>query len=156
MDQRIESFLTDVLALAGEEPDAIREGVRGNAARRAPEAGSQHHRPAGALSLSERRFVGGILPIRVTGTSELSSMSSYGQMPEKSAAWLEAECLERCLRLPPCRHLEAVKIEPMKPTGSGPNWQVAAFKPELHEGAHQEAMRTIDVIRGPGERSSSH
>ena len=28
MDQRIESFLTDVLALAGESPDAIREGVR--------------------------------------------------------------------------------------------------------------------------------
>jgi hypothetical protein len=28
MDQRIESFLTDVLALAGEDPDAVREGVR--------------------------------------------------------------------------------------------------------------------------------
>ena len=28
MDQRIESFLADVLALTGEEPDAIREGVR--------------------------------------------------------------------------------------------------------------------------------
>jgi hypothetical protein len=28
MDQRIEAFLADVLALAGEEPDAIREGVR--------------------------------------------------------------------------------------------------------------------------------
>ncbi len=28
MDQRIESFLTDVLALAGEEPDAVREGAR--------------------------------------------------------------------------------------------------------------------------------
>jgi hypothetical protein len=28
VDQRIESFLTDVLALAGESPDAIREGVR--------------------------------------------------------------------------------------------------------------------------------
>jgi hypothetical protein len=28
MDQRIESFLGDVLALAGENPDAIREGVR--------------------------------------------------------------------------------------------------------------------------------
>ena len=28
MDQRIESFLADVLALAGEEPDAIRDGVR--------------------------------------------------------------------------------------------------------------------------------
>ncbi len=28
MDQRIESFLGDVLALAGEEPDAVRKGVR--------------------------------------------------------------------------------------------------------------------------------
>jgi len=28
MDQRIESFLADVLALAGEAPDAIREAVR--------------------------------------------------------------------------------------------------------------------------------
>ena len=28
MDPRIESFLADVLALAGEEPDAVREGVR--------------------------------------------------------------------------------------------------------------------------------
>jgi hypothetical protein len=27
MDRRIESFLADVLALAGEEPDAVREGV---------------------------------------------------------------------------------------------------------------------------------
>jgi hypothetical protein len=27
-DQRIDSFLTDVLALAGEDPDAIRKGVR--------------------------------------------------------------------------------------------------------------------------------
>ena len=28
MDQRTESFLGDVLALAGEEPDAVPEGVR--------------------------------------------------------------------------------------------------------------------------------
>ena len=28
MDQRIESFLTDVFALMGEEPEAVREGVR--------------------------------------------------------------------------------------------------------------------------------
>jgi hypothetical protein len=28
MDRRIESFLGDVLALAGEEPNAVREGVR--------------------------------------------------------------------------------------------------------------------------------
>ena len=29
MDQRIESFLGDVLALAGEEPDAVRDGGAG-------------------------------------------------------------------------------------------------------------------------------
>jgi hypothetical protein len=28
MDQPIESFLGDVLVLAGEEPDAVRDGVR--------------------------------------------------------------------------------------------------------------------------------
>jgi hypothetical protein len=28
MDRRIESFLGDVLALAGEEPNSVREGVR--------------------------------------------------------------------------------------------------------------------------------
>jgi hypothetical protein len=28
MDRRIESFLGDVLALTGEEPDAVREGGR--------------------------------------------------------------------------------------------------------------------------------
>jgi hypothetical protein len=28
MDQRIEAFVTEVLALAGEEPEAVREGVR--------------------------------------------------------------------------------------------------------------------------------
>jgi hypothetical protein len=27
MDQRIEAFLADVLALAGEEPDDVRQGV---------------------------------------------------------------------------------------------------------------------------------
>jgi hypothetical protein len=33
MDQRIVSFLTDVLALAGEDPDAVPEGVRRALAR---------------------------------------------------------------------------------------------------------------------------
>ena len=43
MDQRIESFLGDVLALAGEEPDAVREGVRVTLAKcgRSSAAGAQ-------------------------------------------------------------------------------------------------------------------
>jgi hypothetical protein len=59
MVQRIEAFLADVLALAGEDLDAVREGVRVALAscealfrvrdRRALEARAERHRPAGAL-----------------------------------------------------------------------------------------------------------
>jgi hypothetical protein len=71
-----------------------------------------------------------------------------GLMPEKSAAWLEAECLRRCRLLALGRNLEAVKIERLKPSGSGPNWQVAGFKPELHGVAYHEAMAVIAHVRG--------
>ena len=63
MDQHVKSFLADVLALAGEDLDAVREGVRVALAscealfrvrepnnRRALEARAERHRPAGALS----------------------------------------------------------------------------------------------------------
>lgn len=58
-------------------------------------------------------------------------------MPEKSAAWLEAECLRRCRLLALGRHLEAVKIERTKPPGAGrigrlrhssPNWTELRMK----------------------------
>jgi hypothetical protein len=45
------------------------------------------------------------------------------------------------------RDLEAVKIEPIKPLGSGPNWQVAAFKPELDGAAYDEAMTRLAHLR---------
>ena len=67
-------------------------------------------------------------------------------MLEKSAAWLEAECLRRCRLLALRRHLEAVKIQRVKPTGNGPNWQVAAFNPERDGVAYQKAMRVIAHI----------
>jgi hypothetical protein len=69
-----------------------------------------------------------------------------GLMPEKSADWLEAECLRRCRLLVLGRNLEAVKIERLKPSGSGPNWRVA--KPELHGVAYHEAMAVIGHVRG--------
>jgi hypothetical protein len=68
-------------------------------------------------------------------------------MPEKTAEWLEAECLKLCRRLVLSRDLEAVKIEPIKPLGSGPNWQVAAFKPELDGPSYHEAMTRIAHLR---------
>ena len=59
MDQRIEAFLADVLALAGEDLEAVREGVRVALASceallrvrdRRVEARAERHRPTGALS----------------------------------------------------------------------------------------------------------
>jgi hypothetical protein len=80
-------------------------------------------------------------------------------MPEKSAAWLEAECLRRCRLLALGRHWRWVDIglgstfgggqdRADKTAGSGPNWQVAAFKPELDGVAHEEAMVVIAHLRG--------
>jgi hypothetical protein len=68
-------------------------------------------------------------------------------MPEKSAAWLEAECLRRCRLLVLSRHLKAVKIERIKPAGTRPNWQLAAFKPDLDGIAYQEALAVIAHLR---------
>ena len=58
-------------------------------------------------------------------------------MPEKTAAWLEGECLRRCRLLSLGRHLEAVKIERTKPQAAGrigrlrhssPNWTELRMK----------------------------
>src|SRR6516164_2406838 len=48
MDQRIESFLTNVLVLAGKEPDAVDEGVRVALAKCAAGAEEAHEGPSGA------------------------------------------------------------------------------------------------------------
>jgi hypothetical protein len=80
--------------------------------------------------------------------SGMARMAGDLLMPEKSAAWLEAECLRRCRLLALRRHLEAVKIQRIKPTGNGPNWQVAAFKPERDGVAYQKTMRVIAHLRG--------
>jgi hypothetical protein len=55
------------------------------------------------------------------------------------------------------RHLKRVKIEPTKPPGPGPNWQVAGFEPDLRMGspAHNEAMNIIYRIRGSYALASS-
>ena len=68
-------------------------------------------------------------------------------LPEKTAYFLEAECLQMARRRLHCEHLEAVKIGPTRPTGSGPNWELLAFKPELDERAYYNAMRAINLLR---------
>jgi len=71
----------------------------------------------------------------------------HSHLPEKNADFLEAECLRLARRRLHCEHLEAVKIGPTRPLGSGPNWEFLAFKPELHDRAYDNAMRAINLLR---------
>jgi hypothetical protein len=70
------------------------------------------------------------------------------KMPEKSREFIEAECL-RVTRLQlGCHHVRSVRIGRTKPSGSGPNWEVFGFDPDLADGAKGFAMNAIDVLRG--------
>ena len=69
-------------------------------------------------------------------------------VPEKTVEWLQDEALKRCQRRLGCRDLKAVIIGRTKPRGSGPNWEVLAFLPELSPAAEHEAMEEIHRLRG--------
>ena len=70
------------------------------------------------------------------------------QMPEKNSEFLEDACLKVARRQLGCKELKAVRIGPLKPTGSGPNWEVLGFTPDLPPVARSEAMAAIDKLRG--------
>lgn len=69
-------------------------------------------------------------------------------MPERPRQWLQDEALRRCRHRLGCGHLEAVLIGRTKPSGSGSNWELLAFKPQLPATACTEAMNEIDKLRG--------
>ncbi len=71
----------------------------------------------------------------------------HSHLPEKTADFLEAECLKMARRRLHCEHLDAVKIGPTRPIGGGPNWELLAFKPELHDRTYDNAMRAIHLLR---------
>jgi len=63
------------------------------------------------------------------------------QMPEKTKDFLEDECLKVARRQLGCKDLKAVRIGSLRPRGSGPNWEVLGFTPDLPPEA-------IDRLRG--------
>jgi hypothetical protein len=69
------------------------------------------------------------------------------ELPERDAAFIEGECLRVARQALGCKDLRSVKIEPTKPPGSGPNWQVAGFVPPLPALAHDEALERIAPLR---------
>jgi hypothetical protein len=69
------------------------------------------------------------------------------KMPEMSRAFIEAECLKVASREQGCSDLQRVTIGHLRPSGSGPNWEVLGFSPALPELAFDYAMRAIDRLR---------
>jgi len=69
------------------------------------------------------------------------------KMPEKSWQFIEAECLKVARLAQGCSDLRAVRIGRTKPSGSGPNWEVLGFSPELPPLAESYAREAIDRVR---------
>jgi hypothetical protein len=70
-----------------------------------------------------------------------------GKMPEKSREFIEAECLKVARLEQGCSDLVRVRIGRTKPRGSGPNWEVLGFSPDLPELAQIYALKAIDRLR---------
>jgi hypothetical protein len=67
----------------------------------------------------------------------------------KSHEWLESKSLNVANRQIEVRgELLQVKIRPLCPTGSGPNWAVAEFVPPLPPIAERAALDAISVLAG--------
>jgi len=69
------------------------------------------------------------------------------KMPEKSREFIEAECLKVARLEQGCSDLVRVRIGRTKPRGSGPNWEVFGFSPDLPELAQIYALKAIDRLR---------
>jgi hypothetical protein len=55
---------------------------------------------------------------------------TFPEMPTKSRAWLEAECLKIAARVLGGREMLGVTIRRLHPKGTGPNWKVADLIPQ--------------------------
>jgi hypothetical protein len=69
------------------------------------------------------------------------------KMPERSQQFIEAECLKMTRRQLGCSDVRDVRIGRTKPGGSGPNWEVLGFTPDLPEVAKHEALDAIAALR---------
>ena len=66
---------------------------------------------------------------------------------QKTAEEIEIECLRVARLAVGCSHLQGVRIGPLKPKDSGPNWEVFGFSPQLPAVAQIEALEMIGPVR---------
>jgi len=66
--------------------------------------------------------------------------------PQKSRAYIEAECLKTAGTQNLCRELKHVRIRRLFPSGSGPNWEPAEFEPALSTVGECMAQKAISSL----------
>jgi hypothetical protein len=73
-----------------------------------------------------------------------ADMSS--EKPQKSRAFIEAECVKAAITHNLCRELKHVKIRRLFPSGDAPNWQPAEFEPPLSTVGECKAQQAISPL----------
>jgi hypothetical protein len=73
----------------------------------------------------------------------MAQRSKSKQMPAKSRAWLEGECLKLARRILGGSEIQCVTIRRLRPKGSGPNWKVADIIPQPAVSLSEEVRATL-------------
>ena len=75
-------------------------------------------------------------------------MPTSDRVPENSAAFIETEYLKAAHRVLGCSDLQSLKIGSLKPSGSGPNWEVLGLFPKLR----YHPLSAIELIVPLGQK----
>ncbi|AXK80063.1 hypothetical protein DW352_05765 [Pseudolabrys taiwanensis] len=65
------------------------------------------------------------------------------EMPKKSRAFIEGECLKKIAKAWPSNDVQRVEIERLYPEGTGPNWRIRAMHPSLPPMAESEILSQV-------------
>jgi hypothetical protein len=78
----------------------------------------------------------------------MTPMYGSKQMPIKTRAWLEAECLKLARQISGGSQIECVMIRRLYPKGVAPNWKIADIIPQPRSALSDEIRATLAHLPG--------